>query len=197
MIRAAGAFGSLQLRWIVPFSSLSTEVLAVPTGATAAYSTAKNGSSSSEDVVAVTKNRRRRRHDFGSADEIPSFRDFQQQMQVRSLYRQFTRQARKSAHSTASSELQDQIRREFLLPKQDNWHIQRALSEGGRRYKEMLAMLGNSVRNSDKSGTKTDNSKPSDIIPPASTTSKWPWNHQRNDGKSTWRPSPFPPKSNL
>ena len=169
------------------------------------FSSKNHQGSDDEDVTVVSKNRNRRRHRFGRADEIPSFRDFQKQMQVRSLYRQFTRLVRTSSPTASSNgpELQGQIRREFRLPQQDSWHIQRALSEGGRRYKELSAMLGNSVkRNRQTTATPIDSSQPtyanssSSNAPPASITSKWPWNQTIKNGPPQ-RPSPFPPKSNL
>lgn len=181
--------------------SLASRRAATPSSPAASCSSV--GSTEAGDTGVPTKSRRRR-HRFGGggADEIPSFRDFQQQSQVRSLYRQFARLVYNSSTTAGAPELQSQIRREFRLAQPDSWHIQRALSEGGRRYKELSAMLGNSVivpGRTERPSTNTPASRAAVQVPappPASTTSEWPWNQPPGAG-TRQRPTQFPPKSNL
>jgi len=154
-------------------------------------STSNDASSSAAQQDTVTKGRRKRhRHRFNTiSEDIPSFQEFQQQQQIRSLYRKFTRLVFQKASSTGK-DLQSQIRREFRLPQQDSWHIKRSVSEGNRRYKELSAMLGTSVKPNDQPTTSA----------PASATGNWPWNNKsstNNSGDRPQRPLPFPPKSNL
>ena len=145
-------------------------------------------SSSSEDSVdnqePNTLRRRRRRHNF-NLQQIPSFEVFQQQQNIRSLYRQFLRL---SYRSSSKEDLTFQIRREFrqVVPSDDPWALKRALSEGGRRYKELSAMLS-SVPGGGKHPPKetASNSESSNQEAIA-----WPW----QGGKSgvTSKPMGFP-----
>jgi Complex 1 protein (LYR family) len=145
----------------------------------------------------------RRRHRFGeSTDQIPSFRDFQLKMQIWSLYRQFTRLVfRSTSDKQSRNELQSKIRHEFRLAQSDHWHIQRALSEGSRRYKELSAMLGNSVKHVNNT-TSIPTASPAPLVdespaPPVATTSAWPWNQPTSDdvASPTRRLLVFPRKS--
>jgi len=146
--------------------------------------------------------RKRHRHRFNNfTEEIPSFQEFQQKQQVRSLYRKFTRLVYKTASGTRT-DLQNQIRREFRLPQADSWHIKRSVSEGNRRYKELAAMLGSSVTDSNNTSTSSNGAAKPSSIPASSTAVNWPWNNSSNGagascGKPPQRPLPFPPKSNL
>jgi Complex 1 protein (LYR family) len=143
----------------------------------------------------------RRRHRFGgSTDQIPSFRDFQLKVQIWSLYRQFTRLVfRSTSDKQSRNELQSKIRHEFRLAQSDHWHIQRALSEGSRRYKELSAMLGNSVKlvNNTTSISTTTPVVVESPAPPVATTSAWPWNQPQSDNVASpiRRPLVFPRKS--
>lgn len=165
---------------------------------------AVTGTKQQEAVSSPSPRRRRHRHRFNNfTEDIPSFQAFQQQQQVRSLYRKFTRLVNQNASGSSRADLQNQIRREFRLPQADSWHIKRSVSEGNRRYKELAAMLGNSV--TDGKNTATNNAtRPSASVPVSSTSVDWPWNKpSRNtrggtsNGTHPQRPLPFPPKSNL
>jgi hypothetical protein len=145
--------------------------------------------------------KRIRRTRSGLKENIPDFKDFQIQQQVRGLYRRFTR----LASSTQQREVQDQIRREFRLPRTDRFHIQRAVSEGHRRYKELAAMLLSSVpgvrtkeQNEALDGLAESPQQEQQLDSTSATSCNredWPWNKPSNSKPS--RPLAFPPKSNL
>jgi hypothetical protein len=142
---------------------------------------------------------RRRRTAFGadSVADIPSFEEFQQQVAVRSQYRQFLRLVRPLRDS--SPEIGPQIRREFRVSAVDSWQTKRALSEGGRRYKELAAMLGSQTKTvqSDSSTQNTnddaDDSIKSEQHQRATSKSAYPW--QQSSGTFRPLPSRFPSKS--
>lgn len=197
----------------------------------ACFAFSTSSTTSNEKTSPITDkdaNRRsgRRRHQFtndGSTsnklENVPSFRDFQLKLQIWALYRQFTRVIYRSGGSnksesdkTRKSELQEKVRVEFRMPQQkDNWQLQRSLSEGTRRLKELSAMLGNSTTAQSKSSsegdatsTTTTTSASSSIVPPppASTKPAWPWNNPTSNnktdetrGRSQHYPLVFPPKS--
>ena len=139
---------------------------------------------------AKPKARRRRRHRFRTTtDDIPSFQEFQQQVKVRSLFRQFLRLTSPIASDDVSSDLRTQIRREFRANtgnQLDQWDIKRALSEGGKRLKELSAML-----HSIPMKKPVDNGVVSAQEKPEESSSQWPWQ------SDTPRPPPlrFPSKS--
>ena len=133
------------------------------------------------DAKPSAKRTRRKRHVFRTS-EIPSFHDFQQQTQIRSLYRKFLRLC-----PTDSSQLKTQIEREFRVTVTESWQIKRALSEGTRRYKELSTMLSTTTTTRSSTTTATPSSTPK----PAATV--WPW--QRSDNSARPRLAPFPPKS--
>lgn len=186
--------------------------------ATATRSLSSNGSISENDnrIQNVTPSppsrRQRHRSRFGSSvEKIPTFREFQQKQQVRNLYRQFIRLVRKE-----SPDLHNQIRQEFRLSQRtttDHWNIQRSLSEGLRRYKELVEMLGSSKEvekmantryNNENKGsmnesvsndnieTTSNTASPTMKSPPVAVASVWPWNFSKDLPK---RPLPLPPKS--
>ena len=113
---------------------------------------------------------------------MPSFHDFQRQQKVKSLYRSFLR----LAYQTPSpQDLLSQIRPEF---RQSNvateWDRKRALSEGQKRYKELSAMLGSSVRSTKK-----------EEVPEAPPTSAWPWKDDTEDKNKPSKPLGLPSKT--
>lgn len=121
----------------------------------------------STDSFKPPTKKRRRRHDFGA---IPSFQEFQHQHKVKSLYRQYVRLIWRVPDRT---DLLSQVRHEFRHAiVGDAWQMQRALSEGGRRLKELSAMLANTVRTS--RGAADDGSTPPFS---SSTRPQWPWEH--------------------
>lgn len=179
----------------------------------------KNDKDEKEEKSAVRR-RRRRRHNF-DLERVPSFEAFQQQQKIRSLYRQFLRLAYKgtaasttttttniksndassSSSSTTRDDLLQQIRHEFrqVQPRDaDPWTVKRALSEGGRRYKELAAMLslGASVSttstaaadgaSSSASGADDDRTAKSR----QSSTTAWPWHGGK--GAAPGKPLSFP-----
>jgi hypothetical protein len=117
---------------------------------------------------------RRSRHKF-DLEEVPSFEAFQQQQQTRSLYRQFMRLA---YGSTSREDLAVQIRHEFkqAAASEDPWAVKRAFSEGGRRYKELAAML-----------SSVPSAKSTKPAPSSKSSPAWPW----QTGKPG-PPLPFP-----
>ena len=144
-------------------------------------------SSNSQEGMNKSPESKRKRHRFRAinTDEIPSFYEFQQQIQVRNLYRMFLR-------LSSDYELRDQIRREFRESvnnsTMDSWHTKRALSEGTRRYKELSAMLSSTPRRKDAQQPKStpqpseDSKTTGGTDSSAETTlSNWPW--QRNSGE--------------
>ena len=162
----------------------------------------------------ASRSRKRHRHRFTNVtDDIPSFQEFQQQQQVRSLYRKFTRLVVRQTPAAVrpqgtSSDLQRQIRHEFRLPAQDSWHVKRSMSEGNRRYKELASMLGSTVLSAaNEKNSRSDNnhtheaSLVAEPSVPSSATGNWPWNRPNPTGRDTnglpGRPLPFPRKSNL
>lgn len=146
--------------------------------------------------------RRRRRTAFGAdgVAAIPSFEEFQQQVAIRTQYRQFLRLVRPLKDS--SPEIGPQIRREFRVSAVDSWQAKRALSEGGRRYKELAAMLGSQtkvhVQSDGSSGSQNTNDDADDATQSpqhqrATSKSAYPW--QQSSGTAQPQPSRFPKKS--
>jgi hypothetical protein len=139
--------------------------------------------------------RKRRRHRF-QVDSIPSFQDFQQQQRARGLYRQFLRLV---WHTSQRGDFLSQIRHEFRnVAVVDDWHRKRAISEGGRRLKELSAMLGTSVAAKSVSkdngdGPENHSSGERSTRAPPSTSELWPW--QRREGALQNGPVSYPPKS--
>jgi len=138
-----------------------------------------SSSSSDNDDVVVTKSprRRRRRHNF-DLDRVPSFEAFQQQQNIRSLYRSFLRLA---YGSSSRDELVKQVRHEFRqgASSDDPWTVKRAISDGGKRYKELSAMLSNVPGGKNEpNAQETKNRK----------SSTWPW----QSGKLSSKPLSFP-----
>jgi hypothetical protein len=112
---------------------------------------------------------RRQRHTFLRSsstdldlDIVPSFAEFQQQVRVKSMYRQYLRliyqkflvvsstNDDKSSSTAGRDEMIAQVRQEFKKQSNNNssmsaWGVKRAMSEGSRRFKELSSMLGNSV----------------------------------------------------
>ena len=101
---------------------------------------------------------------------IPSFRDFQLQVQVRNLYRKFLR----LTYTTHQQELRQQVCREFraTASKQSSpsWQIKREISEGNKRYKELQAMLSTVPL----AGSRVDPKQQAEIV-------QWPWQHPSRD----------------
>lgn len=141
---------------------------------------------------------KRRRHRF-HVDNIPSFQDFQQQQQIRSLYRQYLRLIWPTSQR---GDFLAQVRVEFRnTPADDDWQRKRAMSEGSRRLKELSAMLGSSIvsRRARDNGSGADNDESLEFrpqqhssVPPASSD-QWPW--QREEEILPRPPMLFPPKS--
>ena len=129
----------------------------------------------------------RQRHRFTnnhgkiSINDIPTFHDFQRLMQIRTLYRQYTRLIGLYDHRKNSTgisnvasvltheqqlELQKQVRAEFKHyqnsnHKNDVFYIQKSLAEGQRRYKELFAMIyGSAASDSSSSSNVTVASSP-------------------------------------
>ena len=135
----------------------------------------------SPTVEGPPRRRRRRRHNF-DVTQVPSFEAFQQQQQIRSLYRQFFRLAYKSS---SRDDLAVQIRREFrqvVSADDDPWALKRALSEGGRRYKELSAML------SSVPGSGQQQKESNEANKKSKQSSAWPW----QSSKSVKKPLAFP-----
>jgi hypothetical protein len=161
---------------------------------------------------------RRVRHKFrnnNTIDSIPSFRDFQQTIQIRTLYRQFIRLF-KNRHSgggtgedSSKNDLKDQVRREFRQQHTDSWSVKKALSEGKRRYKDLSAMIGMRDTTLESSSSSTMTSLAEQNITTSSHDSnnnnneindhskgnkqQWPWNTPNN--KIIQKPLRFPKKS--
>lgn len=144
---------------------------------------------SSTSTTTTNNNNKRRRHRFFKDDDdstnntskLFSLKDFQQQAQVRNLYRQYLRLIPNS-----STELFQQVRNEFRSTHHTD--LARALSEGRRRYKDLSAML------STVGGSKATKS--------SNPTSLWPWqqsknNEENNDNHLPPKPKAFPPKASL
>lgn len=178
----------------------------------------------SAETPPIRKNTRQR-HRFNkgnnsiSIDDIPSFHDFQRSMQIRTLYRQYTRliglYSRKNKNATkitddmsvatASAlthqqqlELQNQVRTAFkhhqnTNHKTDVFYIQKSLAEGQRRYKELFTMIH---------GTATTVlPETTTAVPTRTPVSDWPWNKVETKGQEIPSDQPFPfkfpPKSNV
>ena len=138
-----------------------------------------------------TGNTKRRRHRFfqdndddGNTSKLLSLKDFQQQAQVRNLYRQYLRLIPPS-----STELFHQVRHEFRSSNHSD--LARALSEGRRRFKDLSAMLS-TVGASKAANTSS--------IP----SSVWPWqqassanNNDNTNNHLPPKPKAFPPKASL
>ena len=136
-----------------------------------------------ESASTMPKARRRRRHNFDNLDEVPSFQVFQQRTQVRSLYRQYLRTIA-PLDSMQRTEILQQIQHEFRKVKvtatnnkqdkeaasKSHWEVQRALSEGTRRLKELGSMLGTVVK------IKPTNQEAEPALQqPTVPENPWPW----------------------
>jgi hypothetical protein len=183
---------------------------------TTTSSNSNNETNQSNNSTTITTSKRRIRHTFrnnNTIDTIPSFRDFQQTIQIRTLYRQFIRLFKKTRHgtssdnnntntttnndttSTASKELKDQVRREFRQQHTDNWSIKKALSEGTRRYEDLSAMIGmpSTITLSDTTNdTNCDNN--TEQLNDTKNNHKWPWDMSNTNNKIP-PPLRFPKKS--
>lgn len=155
------------------------------------------------DGTSPIRKNTRQRHRFNkikniSMDEIPSFHDFQRSMQIRTLYRQYTRliglynrQKRNNMPTTAAGaaavaataatpltrqqqvELQNQVRTEFKHHHNSNhtndvFYIQKSLAEGQRRYKELYLMIHGSSPTVTTT-TTTASSSPTAAVSPSPT----------------------------
>jgi hypothetical protein len=150
----------------------------------------------SEPSDGAKPKRRRRRTAFGAdgVDNIPSFEEFKQQVAIRTLYRQFLRLVRPLRDS--SPEIGPQIRREFRVTAVDSWQAKRALSEGGRRYKELAAMLGSQTKAHVSTENTNDDADAATQTPQhqrATSKSAYPW--QQSSGTAQPQPLRFPKKS--
>jgi hypothetical protein len=207
MRRAAGAFRCTRWPQLPSFGLIDTVSTCAPRSLSSFKPDPSNDVTQDPSLARQGGGGHRRRHRFGgSTDQIPSFRDFQLKVQIWSLYRQFTRLVFRSTNDKQSrTELLAKIRHEFRLAQSDHWHIQRALSEGSRRYKELSAMLGNSVKHvNHTTSIPTTRKTPGEPLvddspapPPVATTSAWPWNQPQSDDVASpiRRPLVFPRKS--
>lgn len=112
--------------------------------------------------------KKRKRHQFlVDQKNIPSFHDFQQNIQIRNLYRKFVRLDKKMASTAggSSSNILPQIRYEFRQPLHDSFSIKRAISEGNRKYQELRGLVE----------VSSDNDSAKRRIFPTSKEMKWPW----------------------
>jgi hypothetical protein len=138
-----------------------------------------------------SRTRRRKRPAFDNLDEVPSFQVFQQKTQVRSLYRQYLRTIA-PLDAIQRVELLGQIQCEFRkLPmtttaaaitltdaSKTHWEVQRALSEGKRRLKELAAMLGTVVKIKSVENKPTISDKSPSLLQQQAKVvpaNPWPW----------------------
>jgi hypothetical protein len=161
---------------------------------------------------------RRKRHVFRgkNIENLPSFHDFQLQMQIRQLYRKYvrlvwhssTKRQQESATITTNGSATSRspnMRRDMMAtvksefrksPHSDSWEIKRALSEGNRRYKELASMLSTT---SMMNGTNNELSFTNGIVGAddenISLKNVWPWNNMKRSNEVPQRPLSFPPKS--
>jgi hypothetical protein len=182
------ATNRLRFAQCVPFST-TVDQNGVEVTKTATLDVAQSGPD------APKPKRRRRRTAFGAdgVASIPSFEEFQQQVAIRTLYRQFLRLVRPLKDS--SPEIGPQIRREFRVTAVDSWQAKRALSEGGRRYKELAAMLGSqtTAHVPSDSTQNADDVTQSPAHQRATSKSAYPW--QQREGTAQPQPSRFPKKT--
>ena len=180
-----GMIRALERRWL---SSSSNQ----------AEATQSCHNSNKDDEPASGRQRRRRRHNF-DVTSVPSFQEFQQQQQVRQLYRKFWRVTSPLAPANRD-ELRQQVRHEFRrnLQVSSSWDRKRALSEGSRRLKEISAMLGSSVKSATNEEAESsldeddeDRSR-SAAARKTSETKQWPW--QRNKTEKSLQTPPRLPK---
>ena len=127
------------------------------------------------------KARRRKRPNFDNLDEVPSFQEFQQRTQVKSLYRQYLRTIA-PLESTQRSEILQQVQQEFRkvqvtasvndtdAASKRHWEVQRAVSEGTRRLKELGSMLGTVVKIK-----PTNQGAEPELQLPTVPENPWPW----------------------
>lgn len=137
--------------------------------------TCRRLSTATTTATTTSQTPKRRRHRFFDDDTTLTLKDFQQQAQIRNLYRQYLRLIPKS-----STELLIQVRTEFRSSHSSD--PTRALSEGRRRYKELSAMLSTSSVGSHTSS------------PQSSQQQTWPWQQVSSTHDP---PKAFPPKAAL
>lgn len=169
----------------------------------------------------------RKRHVFRGRklENLPSFRDFQLQMQIRQLFRRYVRlvwqSSTKTRHdddvpgktasvktdNTNSTSSNFGIRRDIMAtiksefrktPNTDSWEIKRALSEGNRRYKELDSMLSTTsmTKALQNKDINISNDKVGDVPETKPSTNLWPWNNNNNTADNVpRRPLLFPSKS--
>jgi Complex 1 protein (LYR family) len=151
-------------------------------------------SSSSSSTASTTTSSSRKRHRFRTADELPTFKEFQLQFQWRSLYRKYLRLSYHHHKNSNDDDLRRQIRAEFRRsPTTTTSRLDdRAISEANRRYKELQNVLQAATTSTTTTNRGQSSLSSSSTTPPPPTNKDWPWNKRRNT-----QPKVFPPKSGL
>lgn len=152
------------------------------------------------ESTAPSPSRQRKRHSFlrspGRLENVPSFSDFQQQLRVKSLYRQYFRLIYQSLSrdDTSRKEMMSQVRDEFRAQSRSAtspWDAKRAISEGTKRFKELSSMMGNSVV-TEKPKTDDDGDENDGTSSRRTTTNVglWPWQQKRQSSPQVSTKSP-------
>jgi Complex 1 protein (LYR family) len=105
-------------------------------------------------------------------ENIPSYKEFVHRFTVLSLYRGYLKSIRKSLRHN-QEELHEQVRREFRANKaeSDPFNIQRALTEGKRRFAELQEFTGGNNKYEHDSWMNTQDEED----PRGRVGQGWPW----------------------
>lgn len=137
-------------------------------------------SSTSTPGSSLPPSRRRRRQGNSKRldeEKVPSYKEFVHRFTVVNLYRGYLKKIREAMPHNRD-DLQEQVRHEFRRNKADTdtFNIQRALSEGKRRFAELQEFIGD---NSKYEGNSWMNIQDAED-PRGRVGQGWPW-QKRND----------------
>ena len=148
-----------------------------------------NNNNSEEKTIAATPNKKRKRHRASTnggggtlswmGDNVLSYKEFVHRFTVLSLYRNFMKEINVlPVEVDARKEFKHQVQHEFKAYKSttDPYMIQKALSEGKRRFKELQQWTGSTSnnQNSQYDGDSWLNT-PDEEDPRGRVGTGWPW----------------------
>lgn len=104
-------------------------------------------------------------------EDIPSYKEFVHRFTVLSLYRQYLKEIRVMPHN--QEDLKVQVQQEFKANRTitDPFNVQRALTEGKRRFKELQEITGSNNKYDGESWLNT----PDTEDPRGRVGTGWPW----------------------
>ena len=167
-----------------PFSS-SSSTIAVKVEKTISDNDEKHN----KDETSTTPNKKRKRHRSSTSgggggalswvgDNVLSYKEFVHRFTVLSLYRNYMREINVLPVAVdARKEFKHQVQHEFKAYKSstDPYMIQKALSEGKRRFKELQQWTGSSNNKNDTYDGESWLNTPDEEDPRGRVGTGWPW----------------------